>query len=184
MRQFIFLGLLLQWVLLASCSSTYVTYHDQSPDADLSQYKTFDFYKIDVENRTRLEPREEGLELLKSDIREEMEKRGYVYDESNPDLRINLGIVMEEEVQTRETDIRDAPVYMGTRNYYWESEEVAVREWQKGTVIMDIVDAADGELLWEAAASGALTPKGSKMDKRIDEAVQKMFRKFPGQAGS
>ncbi len=182
MRSNIFLFFLLQWVLLSSCSSVAVLHHDKSPATDFSQYKTFGFYKVDVKNETLLRTRSEGLDLLKSNIRREMEQRGYVYDENNPDLRINLGIIMEDEVQTRETDIRDAPVYMGTRNYYWQSEEVVVREWQKGTVVVDMVNP-DDELIWEGIVSGALVSNPGKMDKRIDEAVQKLFKKFPGRAG-
>lgn len=172
---------LLLGFLLSTCSSTNVLYDDINPDADFSQYRTFDFYKVNVDNQSKLEPHMENLEKVKAAIRQEMEQRGFTYSEADPDLRLNLGIVLEDQVQTRETDIRDAPIYTGSRNYHWESEEVVVREYETGTLVLDVVDANNEELLWEGSAKDVITQNQSKMEKRINNLIKRLFEKFPAQ---
>ena len=58
---------------------------------------------------------------------------------------------------------------------------ISTYEWQEGTLILDIVKAADNELIWRGGASRALpsstTPE--KTDKIIKEAVSKILKKYP-----
>jgi hypothetical protein len=125
---------------LFSCVPVRVDYVDQDANADLSNYKTFAFYQTGLVNKTELEPYKENIEKLKMAIKKEMVAHGY-RQENNPDILINIGLFIEEKVQTRETDIRDAPRYIGQRNYTWESEVVEVQRYKEGTVVVDLVDA-------------------------------------------
>ena len=85
--------------------------------------------------------------------------------------------------QTRETDYRDIR-YSGERNYQWESDEVIVNEYKEGTVVLDIVETSSGNLVWQGIAAsileGELNKKNTKMAARIDAAIEKLFRRFPG----
>lgn len=47
-----------------------------------------------------------------------MKERGFVQNSSNPDLRINLGVVVEHKVQTRTSNVTTDPLtYAGERKY-------------------------------------------------------------------
>ncbi len=163
-------------------SGQYLVSYDQMEDVDVTQYKTFQIEKVDVESFPEFKPREEGLSELLAAISGQMESRGYQQVESGGDLYLNLGVNITEEVQTRETDIRDAPRYMGQRNYHWESEEVVVREYTAGTVTLDLVDTKKNEMIWQSVAIGTLTPNPKKAKKRIQKAAKKLFQKYPVQA--
>ena len=100
-----------------------------------SKYKTFDFLDFDIKLLIEYKVNPENVDYLKSIIAKELEASGLEQSE-NPDLAINIGVVIEEETQTRETDYRDMR-YMGQRNYHWEVEEVVVGVYNVGTISVE-----------------------------------------------
>jgi len=82
-------------------------------------------------------------------------------------------------VQTRETTIREAPRYIGQRNYHWQSQEVVVGRYEEGTATVEIVDAAHREVVWQGAVKSILTSNPTKLTKRIDDAIAALFVKYP-----
>ena len=174
--------LIISFLLLAicsffGCSSVKVLEVDQLSGAKSGDYQYFNFYKLDIENNTALEPQKENLELLLTEVRDAMEARGLKRSE-NPELMINIGIVINEEVQTRQTSIDEAPMYMGQRNYHWESEEVVVGTYNEGTVAIDFVDTEKNKLAYHAVAQSVLSKKQEKNREKIKQAVDKIFSKL------
>ena len=162
-------------------SQTLVSY-DKKEDVDFSKYKTYQIYGLDVKNIPEFEPKKTGLNLLIVEINKQMNARGYKKVAENPDLMINLGVAITAEVQTRESNLRDAPRYMGQRNYHWESEDIVVREYTEGTVTLDLVDNTENKMIWQAVSAGVLSEKREKNKKKIVKAVQKLFKKYPVRA--
>ncbi len=167
--------LLYMLVYFTSCSPRIESRID--PTADFSQYRTFDFHETEVENQTgTIYP--PGMALLKAAIEREFNARGIQRSE-NPDLLVNIGIVVSEEEQTYETNIRDAPAYTGQRRYTWESEEIVVGTYAQGTLVLEAFDAASDLLLWQASGSGVLPKKEKKLDSSIRKGVGELFETFP-----
>ena len=171
-------------VLTAFCfsaSAQVLVSHDKADNLDLSKYKTFKIVKLDIKTLPELEPRQEAIRLLMQEISNNMVTRGFQStDGEDADLLINLGVTVTEEVTTRETDLRDAPRYVGQRNYSWQSEEIVVGVYKQGTVVMDLVDSEKGEMIWQAVVSSVINEKKrEKNNKRITKGVQKLFKKFP-----
>jgi hypothetical protein len=162
--------------VLVSCSATKQLYIDKS--ADFTTYKTFDFYPATFDNQTDLQPKEENVKRLISSIKKELTSRGLVKAD-NPDLKVNIGVVVEEMITTRETSVSDAPVYIGQRNYSWKSEEVVVNRQDVGAVTLDIVDVSMDKMIWQASAKKVIVDNQEKMEKRIDDAVNELFELFP-----
>ena len=125
-----------------------------------SKYQTFDFLDFDVRLLTEHQINQENVDYLKSAIVKQLTAKG-LKQQSNPDLAINIGVVVEEEVQTRETDIRDMR-YMGQRNYHWQVEEVVVGVYKKGTVSIELVDTKENEAVWEESESNVINKKQKK----------------------
>jgi hypothetical protein len=144
-----------------------------------SKFKTFQVNSFDVKHIPKFEPKKEGLNLFIEEINNQMISRGYEKVKENPDLIINIGLVITKETQTRQIDFRDAPVYIGQRNYHWESEEVVVRRYAEGTVTMGIVSSKNNEMIWQALSSAILKKKREKNTKKIVKGVQKLLKKFP-----
>ena len=163
---------------LFSCSSSKELYQDAN--VDFSKYKTFGFSEMHIDNQTALEPQKENLEKLMNAIDRELKSRGLKRDKDNHELRVNIGISMEEVATTRETSIRDAPAYMGQRNYHWEAEEIVVSVEDIGTVVLDVIDVKSNRMVWQAKASKVINQKNrEKMGSRIDAGVKELFKKFP-----
>jgi len=153
--------------------------YDRSDDIDFYQFKTFKIYNLDVEYPPVFQPSNKGAAMLLAAIENEMKQRGFKVDKEDPDLILNVGVVIKEEVQTRETDIRDAPAYIGQRNYSWESEEIEIGKYTEGTVVLDIIQESDSELLWQAYVKEILSKKRKNNQKKIDKVVHRLFKRFP-----
>ena len=141
-----------------------------------SKYQTFDFLDLDVELLTEHQINQENADYLKTAIARELTAKG-LEQSSNPDLAVNIGVVVEEEVQTRETDIRDMR-YMGQRNYHWEVEEVVVGVYKVGTVSVELVDTKANKAVWEESESNVINKKQKNVQKKIDKGVSKIFKNF------
>ncbi|HEX8350647.1 MAG TPA: DUF4136 domain-containing protein [Hymenobacter sp.] len=58
-------------------------------------------------------------------------------------------------------------------------ESVVVGKYKEGTATVEIVDAAQREVVWQGAVKGTLTPNPDKLTKRIDDAIAALFAKYP-----
>jgi hypothetical protein len=178
-RYFIFLLI----VFFTGCSSARVLHSEKADDADLSSYKTFDFYKVEASGDTLTQQFNERIAKLEDAIALEMQKYGYLLSKTNPDLLVNIGIAIQEEVQTRRTDFRtDAPRYIGQRRYSWKSEEIETGRYKEGTVTIHLVDSVKNKMVWKGAVQGILPEKEEKLESRIRKGIQKLFKEFPGRS--
>jgi hypothetical protein len=173
--QYILLALLL---CLSACASEQVQYAERQPNANFSAYKTYNFMDVTARNEAAFQGPGTGVETLKQAIGREMSRRGYQQSPA-PDLWVNIGVVTADKVQTRETTLRDAPLYIGQRNYHWQSQNVVVGHYEEGTATVEVVDAARQELVWHGAVKSVLTPDATKLTKRIDDAVAALFARYP-----
>ncbi|RIV21552.1 DUF4136 domain-containing protein [Fibrisoma montanum] len=167
------------WLLIASCSPYRIVRNQADSNASWSSYQTFAF--VDT-NRIEATPRDTyqaAMEQIKQAVTAELKRRGYQQTTDNPDLLVNLGAVVKEKTQTRQTTIYEAPIYVGQRRYSWRSQEVPVGTYQEGTVNLHVVDAQKNALIWDAAVSSVLNRR-SVNPQQIGEAVGKVFEKFPG----
>ncbi|HSB91668.1 MAG TPA: DUF4136 domain-containing protein [Flavitalea sp.] len=178
--RFSYLFLVIAITLFSGCSGPKVVSTQASPGADMSKYKTYDFYKMSASGDTIPGKFAERSELLKEAISTQLNSKGLTRVTEKPDLLVNIGIVVKEEVQTRTTDIRDAPRYMGQRNYHWESEEKIVDIYRVGTATVEMVDAATNALVWKSVVEDVIPDKDSKVPATIHEGMAEMFSKFPG----
>lgn len=161
-----------------SCTPVRVVSTQEKENIDYNIYRTFNFMDVSFRNDAVANNDMEEFVLLKTAIAKEMEHLGYVQAD-NPDLWINIGIVVEQKTQTRTTDIREAPLYIGQRRYHWESEEVVVANYEEGTVSVDMVDADKNERVWEGVAAGTVTDNPQKLEKRINKVMELLFQEFP-----
>jgi len=173
---------LLLCVSLAACSGVKVLPTESADGVEWAKYKTFDFYQVDASGDTISAQFISGIDVLKRAIAQEMKQRGYVQTANQPDLLINIGLVVKEQVQTRQTDWRTdgATRYMGQRNYTWKSEEIEVGRYREGTVTVHVVDAARKQMLWKGGAKGIIPDKQKQLPALAEEAMKELFSKYPG----
>jgi len=180
MKKFLLLLAAVGW--FTSCSPVnVVSVSTLSEKASGKVYKTYNIGGLELKTRPG-ENFSKNLIRVVAAIDREMQARGFQRGPVDPDLLINLGFAVTDEVQTRETTIQDARYhvnYYGGRNYGWQSEEIVVREYQDGHVVLDFVDTKQKEMIWQGAAKGMMTDSEKKMEKRINAVFTQLFKKFP-----
>ncbi len=151
---------------------------DQIEGTSFLGYETYDFYEIEYQRYDSLPYNKESMDFLISEIRKRMLDKGFAVSD-NPDLYLNVGVVVKQQQQSRETDPRFDMNYIGQRNYYWEREEVVTGMYEEGAITIDFVDAKNKRLIWQGTAVGILTNDIEKMKKRAAYAIEKIFDKMP-----
>ncbi|MGY2132134.1 DUF4136 domain-containing protein [Hymenobacter sp. HD11105] len=163
---------------LVACAPERVQYTNQQPGIDFTAYKTYNFMDVNARNEAEFKGPGTGIETLKQAIGREMTRRGYQQSD-NPDLLVNIGVVIKDKSQTRQTTIQEAPFYLGQRNYRWQSQEVKTGSYEEGTATVEVVDAARKELIWEGSVASILTEDAAKLTNRINSAITTLFEKYP-----
>ncbi|MCH8335890.1 MAG: DUF4136 domain-containing protein [Proteobacteria bacterium] len=175
---------------LAGCSSSGKLRSDYDHGADFGAYKTWDF----IEDAG---PDYEGYESLFTQymleaITIEMESRGYVISE-NPDLLVNFNAYIQDK--TKVTTMPASPPmhggYYGYRGGYYNSwggygygTETRVTQYTEGTFNIDIVDANQHQLVWEAVGVGRITDDTREnLRQKVMEGVPRFFALYPFVAG-
>lgn len=174
-KSLIILSLILQ--VMSSCAPTKVVVErNKYEDFKLSKYTTFDFAHIDTPSDS-LVPYQQLVDLLKENITKAMEDRGHQRATGDPSLRINLGVVVADKVQKRETNVTSDPfTYSGTRSYYWESREIPVNTYREGSVTVHFVNNPGNVLVWAGTISEVVPKKQEDKLASIQDAVDQIFK--------
>ena len=166
----------------AACSPYRILQNETDSSANWSTYRTYAF--ADTARITPLPDTtyQAAMTELKQAVTAELTSRGYQQILSygttdQPDLLVNIGAVLNEKTQTRQTTIREAPLYIGQRRYHWQSQDVPIGTYDEGTVNLHVIDAKRNGLIWDVAVSSVL--KNGFSQQTVNEAVAKAFEKFP-----
>jgi hypothetical protein len=177
MRKSIYLfGAFMSVLLLASCSSIRV-FTDYDIEVDFTNYSSFAFYKpsIDQAEISDLDKRR----ILKS-IESQMTAKGYVLAE-NADLLVSIATDEESRV-----DINNQTWGFGWgwgfNPWMWSPmNNQTVSTYDRGVLLIDILDTDKKQLIWQGKGSGILTnvtnPEGRQ--KLIDRYVSAILAKYP-----
>jgi hypothetical protein len=173
------LGLI--FIIMAGCSTSYKVLKPKQEDSfRLSDYPTFGFYEIEASGDTVSKNFEQNVEVIKAAVAQNLQAKGL--DEArDANLKVNIALSVEEKEQTRQTDFRTdgLPRYMGQRRYSWKSEEVVIGKYRQGTLMIDLVDAANNKLVWQGGASGIIPEKSKNFKEDIDHAVAEIIGQIP-----
>ncbi|WP_138480016.1 DUF4136 domain-containing protein [Dyadobacter bucti] len=168
-------------LFLFSCGTSYKILKPKKEDSfKLSDYTTFGFFDIEAQGDTISENFEKRISTIKKAISENLQTRGL--DEArDPALKINIATSVKEETQTRQTDFRTEglPRYMGQRRYSWKSEEVPVGKYREGTLMIDLVDAANNKMVWQGGVEGIIPEKSQNFDQDINKAIADIITSIP-----
>lgn len=170
--------------LFSHCATVRVFNTEAATDAEPEKYKTFGFYEVKASGDTIPRTFDERLAILKKAIQTEMEKKGYRFTNANPDLLINIGIVVKQEIQTRQTNWQNDGrfTYMGQRNYSWKSEEIEVGRYRDGTLTLHMIESARHKMIWKGSIEGVVPEKIDPSGKTAGVALQKLLLQYPFKA--
>lgn len=173
---------------LAACASAPRVASQADPGADFSRYRSFAFY-------TPLAMEQNGYTTITSNriraaVRAQMEARGYVFDEADPDLWVNLNAYLQDKTRVTTMPEVDYDYYYSyrARGYvavpYWR-DRTDVRQYTEGTLNVDLVDARRKQLVWEGIAVGTVgRADAQRRGEQIDAAVAAIFAAYPHRAAA
>lgn len=165
--------------ITVSCSSIYGVSHDYDEKADFSGLKTYDWLAIPE----KADINQLDVERLKTAVNNRLEIKGFKMNSDTPDFSIAVHFGKKDKIQVRDYGYDDGP-FMGPRGRRfggWGDRRVDTYQYEEGTLVLDFVDAKTKKLLWrgsgKARVGDAKTPE--KRQKLINEAVEKILKKFP-----
>ncbi len=173
---------------LAACASAPRVASQADPGADFSRYRSFAFY-------TPLALEQNGYTTITSNriraaVRAQMEARGYVFDEADPDLWVNLNAYLQDKTRVTTMPEVDYDYYYSyrARGYvavpYWR-DRTDVRQYTEGTLNVDLVDTRRKQLVWEGIAVGTVgRADAQRRGEQIDAAVAAIFAAYPHRAAA
>ena len=168
-------------LFISACASGPKVFVNQNPDADFSNYKTFNFEQpLGTDNP-------DGYQSLFSKYliaaaTREMEARGYKKSE-NPELTINFGLLTKEKIRSTSSPSTSVGGYYGYRGYgAYGGYETTVTQYTEGTFNMDIIDATGNQktLLWECVLVGRVTDRfRNDMEAAVNRGMVEIFDRYP-----
>jgi opacity protein-like surface antigen len=146
---------------------------------DFQNVKTFAWQETPETSLAQANPFMDSL--IKNTLEAELATSGLTEVESNPDVYVNYHASTSTDIQLRS----DSYGYgyggygMGTwGGYYGMSGPVStttrVVEYEKGTLVVDIWDAAKKELVWRGEVTDSLPDNVEKTQKTVVKAISKL----------
>jgi hypothetical protein len=178
--------ILLAVLALGACSTMTVS-TDYDKTASFAAYKTFDFIPAQEVKNPLIRQRIEDA------ITAQLVAKGLTRSSDNPDLLIAGHGKLSSETHFDTTSFGYG--MGGWGGGYWGgyggygayggmgSSTTVAREVPVGTLIIDLVDAKEKKLIWQAVASDTLdtNARADERDYRINKAMEKIFSGYPPQ---
>lgn len=168
------------WLLaLGACATGPEIRVDMDPRVNIQAYKTFAFLKplgTDSQQYTTLA----STQLMQA-TRTQLERLGFSYAETEPDLWVNFFLKIVDKQQVRSSG---SGGYYGYRSRYYGTWSgypyMETVDYREGTLSVDLVDAKKKQLVWQGVAEGEVSDEAMKNPgPALDSTVTKIFSNFP-----
>lgn len=168
-------------LVLAGCASGPTIRSNVDDTVDFKSFRTFGFFQPLATDR-------EGYQSLISQqliasADRELVARGLQRSDTNPDLLINFSANLDQRLrvtQTPSSSVRSFNNHRPGMYSTWPSYQTQITQYTKGTLGIDVVDAARRQLVWEGLALGRVTQRTTdNIGPVLDSAVIEMFGTFP-----
>jgi hypothetical protein len=117
---------------------------------------------------------------LGKEIAAQLERRGYAANDASPDVLVEYGTAVKEELDPTDWSF----------NYLWRPEDwrgwgpgandATPAEYAHGAVVIDVVDARTNQLLWRGHEAADPTGDPRVTMRGLDHAVAAILDRFPG----
>ena len=180
---------LLRWTAIAvlttgsfGCATMTVSSHIQR-DLDFTRYRTFDWGPADAlpTGDPRLDKDPFFKDHVEGAVEKQMALKGFerAATQGRADLLIHYHASIDDRINVNEIDRRYGYCYS-------EDCDVAVVEYEAGTLVLDIVDTRTNKVIWRGWAQDSVEGVLGNEDRTarlIDEAVRRMLERFPQGSG-
>jgi hypothetical protein len=168
--------------LVAGCASGPTIRSNSDKSVDFGSFRTFGFFEPLSTDR-------EGYQSLISQqliasADRALVARGLERTDTNPDLLINFSANLDQRLRVTQTPSSPTRNFRSQRRGLYSTwpnyQQTEIRQYTKGTLGIDVVDAARRQLVWEGFALGRVTQRTTdNIGPVLDAAVVEIFAQFP-----
>jgi len=157
--------------LLAAGALAQSVYVDYNHDVDFSKFKTYAWGQGANPNAIQDSIL---MQSAQQAINSQLGMKGLqmVQESQNPDLVVVASSGMKQQTSYNAWGTGGWRFGGGMASVTPETSEV-------GTLVVDIYDAQGKKMIWRGISQGTLSNKGSKNEKEMNKAIEKMFKKYP-----
>ena len=177
MRLKAFTAILVVATLATGCGYSIKTATDYDRTVNFGVYNTFFMMKGNSSGNPLLDKR------ASDDVRQALTSKGWA---EVPEGEGRAAVVVHAATKTRHSY---ETFYDGWGGWRWrwggmDSATTVVENYKVGTVVVDIFDADTKQAIWHGVASDALADSAKDRAEETEQAVTKMFERFPPGAGA
>jgi hypothetical protein len=154
-------------LLLTTAAFSREVVTDYDHHADFNHYKTYSWAKVET-------PDTLWDQRVKDAIDKELSAKGWTQVPEGGDVSI-VAVGTTHERQSLETFYTG----MGWRWHGFGDAITEVHPYKVGTLIVDMFDTSNKNLIWRGSANDVLSSKPDKNIKELEKDVHKMFEHFP-----
>ena len=160
-------------LVVAGCGSTMTVNTDYDRAANFTTLKTYTWREGTKLPNPLMEQR------VIDAVDAQMKAKGLTRVDSGGDISITYHAAATEsmDVQTFSTGS-----YYGCWGGCMSTASTTVRPVTTGTLIVDMVDARTNKMLWRGSGTDTVTGEPADSERKINEAVVRMFQAFPPKA--
>jgi hypothetical protein len=143
---------------------------DYDKHADFSQFHTYSWVKVKTENPL-------WEQRIKDAVDKQLQAKGWQRVDSGGDVALTaVGAAKnQQEYQTFYNGFGPGWRWGGFGN----EATTTVQNYKVGTLVVDMYNAQNKELLWRGTSDDTLSDNPQKNEQKLDKAVDKMFDHFP-----
>lgn len=162
---------ILGFVSVLACGSQNVK-QDYVPEVDFDQFKTYDWLEPAQPVKQLMKEYPALDEVVTSAVNRLLRDKGFRETTGNVDFLLDYDVIIEEAADVRT---------WGTR--YGKPSKSKIETYEKGTLIVDVLEPESMELIWRGSAEEAVVEDRTEEQTRkaIDEIVHKILKDFPPQ---
>ena len=144
---------------------------DFDHQADFAKYKTFAYVKTKPVQNELMDQR------IQEAIKNELRQKGLTESQSNPSMVVTYTAAEKENT----TYMTDSWGYGGGWRFGGGMGTSTTNSFTsvKGTVVVDMYDAGNKQMLFRGSASETVSDKPEKNAEKINKGMKKLFEKFP-----
>ena len=166
--------------ILCAAASFAAIKTDYDRNANFSRYKTYSWGNVHTQNPL-------WVDRIKAAVTSALAEKGWTEVESGGDVSI-MAMEMTGDHRTLNTYYDNFGGGWGWRcgggfGDNFGTATTTEETYQVGTLVVDVFDTNSKKLIWRGSASDTLSDKSDKNIKKLNSEVQKMFDRFPPEAG-
>jgi hypothetical protein len=173
---------LLSLLVLAGCASGPTIRSNVDASVDFKSFRTFGFIEPLATDRAGYQSL--ISQQLVASAERELVARGLRRSDTSPDLLVNFSADLDQRLRVTQTPMVHSRSFNSHRRGFYSTwpmyQQTEIRQYTKGTLGIDVVDAARRQLVWEGFALGRVTQRTTdNLGPVLDAAVVDIFGSFP-----